>query len=478
MLGRVLDALMSRTRARKAEAGAGPAQFDEEFAAIFARAAIGITLTDGRGKFLRVNPAFERFLGYAPGELTGTQVRNITHPEDWEKDTALFNEIRRGERDSYQLEKRYVRKDRSLVWGRLIASGVRRGPDGSLYGVGMIEDIDEQRRTEQQLAASRAQLERLNTQLKLYIEQAPLACIVWGVDQIVREWNPSAEAMYGYSAAEAIGQNVYELTGTPSGLAVVDEVRANMLAGGAYPEGVVVENRRKDHTRLQVHWRFAVVGRGTADEAVVAFGVDVTDSLRAAREREMLEIGLRQAQKMQSLGTLAGGIAHDFNNILLAISGNTKLAVQELPHDHTAQAALAEVSKASARAAGIVKQILAFSRTEEAAHAPLDLRQIVEESLRLIRASLPASVTIRSRCERAHYVRGDAGQLHQVMVNLATNAAYAMREKGGVLEVELDEVVPRARTGAVAADGAGRLPPCPRQRRRQRHSARNHRANL
>ncbi len=473
MLQRALEAMTRwrRERQRGPPAPAAP-HFEAEFAAIFARAAIGITITDGLGTFLRTNPAFERFLGFAPGELIGASVRSITHPEDWGVDVTLFMEIRRGERSSYQVEKRNVRKDGAIVWGRLIASGVRRGEDGSLYGLGMVEDINQQRLIQEQLNASRAQLEQVNARLKLYLERAPLACIVWGLDRIVREWNPAAETMFGYSAAEAIGRNVYELTATPGGLVVIDGVRAQVLAGGAYPEGVIVENRRKDDSRLQCHWRFAIVGRNTPEEAVIAFGADVTASLRADAQRESLEANLRQAQKMQSLGTLAGGIAHDFNNILLAIAGNTKLAAQDLAADHPAQTSLAEVSKASARAASIVNQILAFGRREESAHRPIDLRTIVEESLNLMRATLPSRVTIRMRsAPKAQVVRGDPAQMHQVMVNLATNAAHAMSDAAGALDVELDEVdldssqahamhVPptRYRRICVSDDGAG-MPP-------------------
>ena len=112
--------------------------------------------------FLRTNPAFERFLGYGPGELVGAQVRTIVHPEDWAADAAMFQQIRQGLRTSYQIEKRYVRKDGSVAWGRLVASGVRR-QDGSLFGIGMVEDITEQRVVKEQLDRSRAQLERGTT---------------------------------------------------------------------------------------------------------------------------------------------------------------------------------------------------------------------------------------------------------------------------------------------------------------------------
>jgi nitrogen-specific signal transduction histidine kinase/ActR/RegA family two-component response regulator len=174
---------------------------------------------------------------------------------------------------------------------------------------------------------------------------------------------------------------------------------------------------------------------------VIAFGIDVTERVRAEQERHLLELNLRQAQKMQSLGTLAGGIAHDFNNILLAISGNTRLAMQDLDSDHPVQVSLSEVAKASARATGVVNQILFFSRREELPQSPINLRTVVEESLELIRATLGAQMDIQARLDSTEaLVLGDPAQLHQVLLNLATNAAHAMEEGGGRLSIELDQV--------------------------------------
>jgi PAS domain S-box-containing protein len=299
----------------------------------------------------------------------------------------------------------------------------------------------EQARLEGLLDASHAELELVNSQLKLYLDRAPLACVVWGQDQIVRMWNPAAESLFGYSAAEAIGRNVYELTATPESLEIVDEIREKVLSGAEYPDALVLENRRRDGSHLHCEWHFAVVGEPSLGRGVIAFGVDVTAKLRAEEERQLFEANLRQAQKMQSLGTLAGGIAHDFNNILLAISGNAKLAADDLPTDHQAQVSLAEIVKASARASGIVSQILTFSRSEETVHAPVDLREIIEEAANLMRAALPLKVSIRTRCApAAPLVLGDAVQIHQVMLNLAANAAHSMSDSGGTIDIDLEQL--------------------------------------
>jgi PAS domain S-box-containing protein len=202
------------------------------------------------------------------------------------------------------------------------------------------------------------QLQAINKRLQQYVDRAPLACIVWGTDHIVRVWNPAAAATFGYTEAEAIGCHIHDLVATPASMPLIDDLCPKLLAGVEYPDGVVLETRRKDGSHLQCHWHLALVDRGTPDEGVIAFADDVTARLQAERDRELLE-------KSRALSAMAGGIAHDFNNILLAISGNATLASEDLPVTHPAQVSLAEVAKASARAAGIINQILAFSGNEE-----------------------------------------------------------------------------------------------------------------
>jgi PAS domain S-box-containing protein len=206
--------------------------------------------------------------------------------------------------------------------------------------------------------ASFTQLQAINNRLQLYMDRAPLACIVWGTDHLVRVWNPAATATFGYSEAEAIGRHIHDLVATPASMPAIEELCPKLLAGVEYPEGVVLDTRRKDGSRLQCHWHLALVDRGTPDEGVIAFANDITARLQAERDRELLE-------KSRALSAMASGIAHDFNNILLAISGNAKLAADDLAATHPAQVSLAEVAKATARAAGIINQILAFSGNEE-----------------------------------------------------------------------------------------------------------------
>jgi len=170
---------------------------------------------------------------------------------------------------------------------------------------------------------------------------------------------------------------------------------------------------------------------------------DITERKRAEAENKKLENQLQHAQKMEAIGALAGGIAHDFNNILGAIMGYTELAADDTPIDSPAGKNLDLVLKASLRAKELVKQILTFSRKDEESRKPLLLAEIIMDSLKLLRASLPATIDIRCHIrEPLHPVLANPTQMRQVIMNLCTNAAYAMREKGGILEITLKEMEP------------------------------------
>lgn len=158
--------------------------------------------------------------------------------------------------------------------------------------------------------------------------------------------------------------------------------------------------------------------------------------IRAASLRRQL----RQAQKLEAIGVLAGGIAHDFNNILAAIIGYTELSREELPEESPLRPNLDQILRAGLRAKDLVQQILACSRQMESERRPLPLQLIVKETLKLLRSSLPSTIQIRTQInEQCGMVMADPAQIHQVIMNLCTNAYHAMRERGGVLTVGLEE---------------------------------------
>jgi len=170
------------------------------------------------------------------------------------------------------------------------------------------------------------------------------------------------------------------------------------------------------------------------------FITDVTDRKRAEEEKVQLEAKLLQAQKMEAIGTLAGGIAHDFNNILSAVIGYTELSQMSISPESNVSDHLDKILKAGNRAKDLVQQILTFSRQTEHELKPVSVKLIAKEALKLLRASLPSTIEICATIENDSLVIGDPTQIHQILMNLCTNAYHAMEETGGRLEVSLKDV--------------------------------------
>ena len=199
---------------------------------------------------------------------------------------------------------------------------------------------------------------------------------------------------------------------------------------------------RVRHPDGEWHW-LQVRGRCMRDASgkvhrFAGSAIDVTARKNAEAEKERLEIQLRQSQKMEAMGTLAGGIAHDFNNILGAILGYGELAQKAAAEGSVVRRYLDNVMHAGGRAKALVERILAFSRSGMGERGPINVQGVIEETLELLAASLPPGVSLTKRLEAGDAaIVGDATQLHQVAMNLCTNALQAMKN-GGVLEVVLD----------------------------------------
>jgi signal transduction histidine kinase/ActR/RegA family two-component response regulator len=204
---------------------------------------------------------------------------------------------------------------------------------------------------------------------------------------------------------------------------------------------------RKDGVRLDVSLSVSPI-KDAAGRIVGASAIarDITG-------RKRLEAQMRQAQKMEALGTLAGGVAHDFNNILAVIMAQTEMAMDGLPEGGELWQQLQQILVAADRARNLVQQILTFSRRTEQERRPVAVQAIVAEAMRLLRASLPATVEFRQQIEPGRaLVLADPTQLHQVVLNLCANAEHAMRERGGLLDVQL-------KTVEVDAEFAAAYPP-------------------
>jgi signal transduction histidine kinase len=184
--------------------------------------------------------------------------------------------------------------------------------------------------------------------------------------------------------------------------------------------------------------------------------MDITELTRIQEEKLELETQLRQAQKMEAIGTLAGGIAHDFNNILAAILGYSEIALEDCRGQSPVEGYLNEILKAAHRAKDLTQQILTFSRQAEIAPKPVRFSSVVREAVKLLRASIPTTIAIREALHSDATVMADPTQLHQVVMNLATNAAHAMEKSGGILTITLEDRQGYADTGLAGGKNGNR----------------------
>ncbi len=174
---------------------------------------------------------------------------------------------------------------------------------------------------------------------------------------------------------------------------------------------------------------------------LIEYSIDITEKKKMLNEKQKLETQLRQSQKMEAMGTLAAGIAHDFNNVLTPIIGFTELSIRSLPEDSKIRNNLSKVYQASHRAKELVQQILTFSRKNAAERMPVKVYLILKESLQLLRASIPSTIEIIKNIDTTcKPIMGDPTQIHQIVLNLCTNAYHAMLEEGGKLTIALKQL--------------------------------------
>jgi len=171
-------------------------------------------------------------------------------------------------------------------------------------------------------------------------------------------------------------------------------------------------------------------------------GEDITERRQAEKEREKLQEQLLQSRKMQAIGSMAGGVAHEFNNILAIILGNAELAMDDVPESNPAHECLEEILTSSLRAQKVVQQLLGFAQKSVFQLMPVAVSPLIRETLTLVRASIPTSIEIYQdfSCNKDNRIMADVSQMNLVLLNLCTNAANAMEENGGILEVKLEDI--------------------------------------
>jgi PAS domain S-box-containing protein len=262
---------------------------------------------------------------------------------------------------------------------------------------------------------------------------------------LITYWNPAAEKIFGYTREEAIGLDIHMLI-APQHANQDDQsgfVKCmKNCENPALEKTIEKKARRKDSVEFPIELSLSNLHLGS-NWTGVGIVRDISDRKKAEDDAARTQVQLRQAQKMQAIGTLAGGIAHDFNNILTSILGYADLVMEDLPLNSVNQQDMQQIITSGQRAKDLVKRILTFSRQNEQEIMAVQVDLLVKESLKLLRASIPSSIEIRQQLNAETVaVQADPSQIQQVLMNLCTNAFHAMRDNGGVLEVGLETFIP------------------------------------
>ena len=380
--------------------------------------------TDGIHKFS--NTAVKSLLGYEPQDIIGKSSFELIHPEDQDRVQNMFKEAVYRKKGWQEDAIRWFHKDKSV---RFIESRAEPMLDdeGQLIGFyGIDRDITKRIHAEEALRESEDKYRHL------FEMESDAIFLIRKRDGQILEVNAAGTELYGFSRKELIKMKNKDLSAEPDATQ-----KATMEQKQRIP---IRFHRRKDGnvfpveiTASHFNWQ--------GEEVHIAAIRDITLRIEAEKENTKLEEQLRQTYKMQAIGTLTGGIAHDFNNILGIILGNTELALDDVPNWNPAKYSLEEIKTASLRAKDVIRQLLSFSRKTDKELKPLKIIPIIKESLRLLRASIPTTIDIHQNIpDDCNTIIADPTQLHQILINLSTNAAHAMQEHGGILEVSVDDV--------------------------------------
>jgi len=394
------------------------------------------------GIIISVNQFGAYYLGYSIEELAGNLVWKIVYKDDLRAVQNQMTEIFNQKLQGSELEFRKIRKDGSILWVHERTRLILDENDSPVELRIICRDVTIQKQAEIALRKSEEKYRNI-------IEK--LDDIIWMSDLNLRTTyvSPSIEKKLGFTPEERMAQDL-SVHVTPASYAHITELFVQELnrekEGKADPNRIIRAEVEYYHKNGSILWLENIVS-GLRDENGVLVGVhgvsrDITDRKNAEMEKEQLEAQLRQAQKMEAVGTLAGGVAHEFNNILGIILGNAELAIDDVPEWNPAKSCLEDIRTASLRASDVVRQILRFARKMPTEYKPLQISNIIKESLRLIRATIPKSIEICQEvlCD-SEMILSNPNEVNQVFMNLCSNAAHSMEEETGIIEVRLETTI-------------------------------------
>lgn len=378
-----------------------------------------------KSALIYASPALNRIWGIDPKEVYANPWRwlDSVHPEDRDRirEAAMIKQ----KQGAYDEQYRITDSRGDIRWIHDRAFPLKND-NGEVYRiVGIAEDVTERITMEESLRRS-------EEELRAVVDHSVDAIGV-SKNGIHTFANNAYLKMFGYpDASELIGKPIFDLI-APDERERIARYAADRAQGRLVLNNYETRGLRKDGTVFDMEVNVAQYGPAGDQNTLVI--------LRDVTERNIIEEKLRQSQKMEAIGCLAGGIAHDFNNILFPIVGMAELLVEDLPPESSEHENAREILTAGKRAVELVKRILSFSRRAETAMMPVSVPNILSEVLKLCRATIPANIAIEQVIQKdCRDVWADPTQLHQVCLNLITNAYHAIHHDNGVIRIDLREI--------------------------------------
>jgi two-component system cell cycle sensor histidine kinase/response regulator CckA len=378
-----------------------------------------VFVKDLDGRYVITNPIAARIAGKSIEEIVGNTDLEIFSPETARSVMSRDKQvIQTGGPVTY--EQTGIASDTNRTF--LSTKGPYRDADGKIVGIlGISRDITDRKRAEEEIRNSQQKL-------RIHLEHTPLAVVEWNLDFCVTAWNSSAERIFGYSRQEALGQHASFIVPAQY-REQVDQVWRDLLAqqGGTRSTN---DNITKNGRIISCEWYNTPLIDDLGNVlGVASLAQDVT-------ERFALEERLRQSQKMEAVGRLAGGVAHDFNNLLTVILGYSQIVTDGVPAGSRLADSAAQIKTAAEKAAGITRQLLAFSRKQLLSPRVINLNEILMNLDSLLRRLIGEDIEVMTiPANDLGTVKADPSQLEQVLMNLALNARDAMPQ-GGKLTLE------------------------------------------
>ncbi len=390
--------------------------------------------TDMEGRIIFISESVYNLSGFTVEEAVGLKMAEEIYANPEEREYFLKALQKKGYVSDFEAQLK--RKDGSIWWASTNAY-FYKDPNGNIQGVeGVTRDVTERKLTEQAL---HNEMEFTKTALN---SQKDTFFLFDPADGKTIRWNQAFRDITGYTDDE-----ISDLKAPDSYYSHEDLGRAAALIENVLKTGVgriELDLICKDGRRVPTEYNVsAVVDDKGAPQYFISIGRDITDRKQAEDEKEKLEAQLLQAQKMESVGFLAGGIAHDFNNILFPIMGHTEMLLEDVSEDSAFRDSLNKIYSGALRARDLVKQILTFSRQESHELKLIKMQIVVRDALKLIRSTIPSTIDIKQDLQAdCGEVMADPTQIHQIVMNLTTNAYHAMQNQanGYELKINLKEI--------------------------------------